>query len=198
MGAASSSPNAGGAPSTGAAGGSAAAAGGSPSGGGPGTEAQTSGEKTGALDEELAGSLEEFDGMLLKEQKMQTERREELGDASRTGGGSAAGSGGSGGSPGSAPQSGAGSSANSTGQGGGDSSGGTPAAGGSGGGSGAPVPSDVGDGNDDDIVARQLREAAMKEEDPALREKLWQEYRDYKKGVRPKSSGKSDSDGDSR
>ena len=36
---------------------------------------------------------------------------------------------------------------------------------------------------DDDIVARQLREAAMKEKDPQLRERLWQEYRDYKKGV---------------
>jgi hypothetical protein len=38
----------------------------------------------------------------------------------------------------------------------------------------------VGDGSDDDIVARQLREAAMSEDDPELREKLWQEYREYK------------------
>jgi hypothetical protein len=45
------------------------------------------------------------------------------------------------------------------------------------------VPADVVDGSDDDIVARQLREAAMKEKDPALRDKLWQEYRDYKKGA---------------
>jgi hypothetical protein len=44
------------------------------------------------------------------------------------------------------------------------------------------VPADVGDGRNDDVVARQLREAAMKETDPAIREKLWQEYRDYKKG----------------
>lgn len=36
---------------------------------------------------------------------------------------------------------------------------------------------------DDDIVARQLREAAEKETDPALKEKLWKEYRDYKKGL---------------
>ena len=43
-------------------------------------------------------------------------------------------------------------------------------------------PDDVGDGQDDDIVARQLREAAEKETDPELRAKLWQEYRDYKKG----------------
>ncbi len=29
-------------------------------------------------------------------------------------------------------------------------------------------------------VARQLREAAMSEPDPAVREKLWDEYRKYK------------------
>ena len=34
----------------------------------------------------------------------------------------------------------------------------------------------------DDIVARQLREAAMKETDPELRARLWEEYRQYKKG----------------
>ena len=33
---------------------------------------------------------------------------------------------------------------------------------------------------DDDIIARQLREAALTEEDPALRERLWEEYRKYK------------------
>jgi hypothetical protein len=36
---------------------------------------------------------------------------------------------------------------------------------------------------DDDIVARQLREAAEKETDPELKAKLWKEYRDYKKGL---------------
>ena len=44
-------------------------------------------------------------------------------------------------------------------------------------------PEDVGDGNDDDIVARQLREAAELETDPELKEKLWEEYRRYKKGT---------------
>jgi len=47
----------------------------------------------------------------------------------------------------------------------------------------APVPSDIPDGSDDDIVARQIREAAENETDPALREKLWDEYRRYKKGA---------------
>lgn len=35
-------------------------------------------------------------------------------------------------------------------------------------------------GEDDDIVARQLREAALRETDPVLQEKLWDEYRKYK------------------
>ncbi len=35
----------------------------------------------------------------------------------------------------------------------------------------------------DDIVARQLREAAEKETDPELKKKLWEEYRKYKEGA---------------
>jgi len=37
------------------------------------------------------------------------------------------------------------------------------------------------DYEDDDIVARQLREAAENETDPELKEKLWKEYEEYKK-----------------
>lgn len=37
-------------------------------------------------------------------------------------------------------------------------------------------------GADDDIVARQLREAAEKEQDPVLKKKLWLEYKKYKAG----------------
>jgi hypothetical protein len=44
------------------------------------------------------------------------------------------------------------------------------------------LPEDVADAKDDDVVARQLREAAMAEPDPVLREKLWEEYRRYKEG----------------
>lgn len=51
------------------------------------------------------------------------------------------------------------------------------------GGDDAAVPADVGDGKDDDVVARQLREAATQEKDPAIREKLWDEYREYKKSA---------------
>ncbi len=44
----------------------------------------------------------------------------------------------------------------------------------------ASVPDDIPDARDDDIIARQLREAAMAETDPELKEKLWDEYRRYK------------------
>jgi DNA-directed RNA polymerase subunit K/omega len=50
------------------------------------------------------------------------------------------------------------------------------------GGQGAPP--NIPDGSDDDVVARQLREAAEKETDPELKEKLWEEYRKYKAGTR--------------
>ncbi|WP_285763815.1 hypothetical protein [Biformimicrobium ophioploci] len=47
-------------------------------------------------------------------------------------------------------------------------------------GSAGVVPADIPSGNDDDVVARQIREAATREKDPELREKLWEEYRKYK------------------
>ena len=49
--------------------------------------------------------------------------------------------------------------------------------------SGAERPSPAGE-QDDDIVARQLREAAENETDPELREKLWEKYREYKNSTR--------------
>jgi hypothetical protein len=39
------------------------------------------------------------------------------------------------------------------------------------------------DPENDDIVARQLREAAEEETDPVLREKLWKEYEQYKENT---------------
>jgi len=53
--------------------------------------------------------------------------------------------------------------------------------------SSSSVPADIRDGSDDDVVARQIREAAMKEQDPELREKLWDEYRKYTNSMRRKS-----------
>ena len=46
----------------------------------------------------------------------------------------------------------------------------------------APVPADIADARDDDVVCRQLREAAMAETDDALREALWDEYRRCREG----------------
>jgi len=46
--------------------------------------------------------------------------------------------------------------------------------------SGHAPPPGTPDGRDDDIVARQLREAAESEPDPELRARLWEEYRAYK------------------
>jgi hypothetical protein len=43
-----------------------------------------------------------------------------------------------------------------------------------------PIPDDIDDGQGDDIVLRQIRDAASKEQDPVLREKLWDEYRRIK------------------
>ena len=40
-----------------------------------------------------------------------------------------------------------------------------------------------GDASTDDVVARQLREAAEAETDPVLREKLWKEYQNYKSSL---------------
>lgn len=53
---------------------------------------------------------------------------------------------------------------------------------------GGPGPQDAGSRyskEDDDIVARQLREAAEKETDPELKAKLWKEYETYKKNTQP-------------
>lgn len=45
---------------------------------------------------------------------------------------------------------------------------------------GRQTPPDIPPGDNDDIIARQMREAAMTETDPELKEKLWEEYRRYK------------------
>jgi len=43
----------------------------------------------------------------------------------------------------------------------------------------ARTPDDIPDLVSEDIVAKQLREAALAEDDPVLRERLWDEYRTY-------------------
>ena len=43
----------------------------------------------------------------------------------------------------------------------------------------ARTPDDIEINTFEDVVARQLREAALAEDDPELRERLWEEYRKY-------------------
>jgi hypothetical protein len=43
---------------------------------------------------------------------------------------------------------------------------------------------DVWDSSDDDVIARQLREAAETETDPVLKKQLWEEYKKYKNVAR--------------
>jgi hypothetical protein len=155
----------------------------------------TGGEPASKLDQELIVSLEKVDGMLASEQQAAARERAEAEAAADVASGSSGGSGAFGdedtgfgdpvggggtgeeqtGSAASESAAGEGTSEEESGEGSSAPSG--SAGGGSGGGR---VPPDIPDGSDDDIVARQLREAAMNEDDPELREKLWDEYREYK------------------
>jgi len=154
---------------------------------------QTSTERTATMDAELNAGLGEFDEMLLREQ----ERVKAAAAKSGADGGSAAGSGqgdgqGEGDSGAEGGQTGdggeSGDVADSGGQPVSSAAGEQPPSGAAGGGGtqrGARgQPADIPDGSDDDLVARQLREAAEKETNPELKKKLWEEYRKYKQGTR--------------
>ncbi len=158
---------------------------------------QTQQERVASLDAELLEGLGEYDEKLLQEQ----ERIEAATPNNNETGGGGGGSGNGGGSEGSEGSEGSDGSigGQSTAAGEGEKADGSEsgAAGGqpqtgirsSGGGPGnmqgvSGQPEDIPDGSDDDIVARQLREAAEKETDPELKKKLWEEYRKYKQGTR--------------
>lgn len=143
----------------------------------------TDAERRAAVNRQIDQSLEAFDARLAREQVALEAAREAAAAArSSAGGGGDSGAGGAGGlSGGGAP---AGASIGSEG----DDKAPPPPPGGDGSGRASrgnrpdlPTPKDISDGRDDDVVARQLREAAERETDPALRERLWKEYRDYKK-----------------
>jgi hypothetical protein len=136
---------------------------------------QTSEERRARLERELNTSLSKFDEQLLRERKLLNEAV--LGGQPHVAAGATLGTAGTG------SQGASGSPAHSSGSGSGftpkvpaaatqsNNVGSHP--------SGAP-PANIPTGQDDDIVARQLREAAENETDPTLRKKLWQEYRKYK------------------
>lgn len=163
-------------------------------GGGETSRAATNAEEVAALDSKLGGSLSDFDRLLLEEARKARERAPSASSASEYGGSSGGGQAGGGGARQSQSKS-TRTRQSSTGTDGdkparsGSAGPGSP--GGGGGidgkdpgtpGATASVPPDVGDGNDDDIVARQIRKAAESETDPELRKKLWDEYRKYKQG----------------
>jgi hypothetical protein len=155
---------------------------------------RTAEEQVAALDAMLMAGLGEYDERLLREQ----ERIKADAPSSDAGSGGGAGSGGEGDGDGD----GEGDSeidSESDGRNSGGTAGTNPQSGQTGGQpAGGPVdssqgsgergndrdqPADIPDGSDDDVVARQLREAAEKEIDPELKEKLWEEYRRYKRGT---------------
>lgn len=166
----------------------------------------TTGERTAQIDRELDESFGVFDGRMRDEQATIAGQRGGRGGSGGGGQGNGEGAGangqnGAGGEGDGAGGEGQGSGqqgrgqgqgqgqgqgeGEGQGQGGGQRGGGGGVGGGGAGGGSGPntAPADIPDGSDDDIVARQLREAAMNETDPELREKLWQEYRNYKKGT---------------
>jgi hypothetical protein len=137
---------------------------------------QTGAEATQALDAELFAGMGEFDEMLLREQ----ERVKAAAPRTDAGGGEGEGGG----------ADGAGSSTTGSGAAGPTDFDTARVTYGEGTGPGSPrspgkssAPPGTPDGNDDDVVARQLREAAEKETDPELKKKLWEEYRKYKEGT---------------
>ena len=160
----------------------------------------TTGDGTG--DGELDKALKDFDGTILAERGAIVARANEGAGTVEdpgNGGGGAGGTSSSGGGKGGSQSGGGGNGSQSRGNGGSSTSGnggGVPDGPAMPSGSGIPappmpsqknaevasMPSDVADSRDDDVVARQLREAAMDETDPALKEKLWEEYRRYKAG----------------
>ena len=141
---------------------------------------QTMDEQIAGLDAELSAGLGEFDEMLLREQE-RVRAAAPMADAAGGGGGGADGAGMDAGEEGAdgefrtaSEDGGDGSTSEGLGAGpGAQRQGGRPG-----------TPPDIPDGSDDDVVARQLREAAEKETDPELKKKLWEEYRKYKQGTR--------------
>lgn len=160
-----------------------------------GTPALTDGERTKGLDGALSASLGEFDELLLREEAAIAKRADAIQASTSAAGGASTGSAGA-------------RSLGESGREAGEADQGTPswsdpgpetadgeqassvertttADRGDRGGTGRDGrPADIPDGRDDDVVARQLREAAEKETDPELKKRLWDEYRKYKTGRR--------------
>ena len=155
----------------------------------------TSEDRQAQIDRRFDETFAVFDERMRKEQETASQQRASRGSGDAAGTGGEAGAAGDGGQTGTGQQEGNGGNgqqgSGEPGNPGQPTGGGSNTPGGGGGygggvkGGAGPntVPSDIPDGSDDDIVARQLREAAMKETDPELRERLWDEYRKYKQST---------------
>lgn len=142
----------------------------------------TEAERNAAWDQSFDVALGDFDKRLGREQTELEKERAAGGGAGVGRGGKDGGAGGAGGATGAPPQMpGEVSGGSETGV---ANAGAMPGGGGIGNptssGPRYPAPPGMPDGANDDVVARQLREAAEKEADPELRTKLWEEYRKYK------------------
>lgn len=163
----------------------------------PAVSEQTSAEKVDQLEHQLNAALEEFDDMLLQEQEKigshTPRQREQSSAVVGSSGGPADSTSGTGQMSGGpqdgmrSPERGAGGAEGGTSMT--DESRGGPTQGaGSGQTTASRLPPTKGPRevtrDEDDVVARQLREAAEQETDPVVKERLWQEYRKYKEGIR--------------
>jgi hypothetical protein len=163
----------------------------------PGSGGMSTAERRAALDARLEQSYGTFDGLIIAEREKAQNEASATGSAVRANGeadGAGAGAAGAGGETGR--------SENGAGEGGGNQPGAGTALVANGGGSNSgggympgpairqgeysntaavvyTAPPDIPNATNDDVVARQLREAALREPDPQLREKLWNEYRKY-------------------
>lgn len=164
----------------------------------PELSGQTSSEKVAQLDRDFNTTLGEFDDMLLKEQEGVAahipKQRESGGSGNEKQNGNSSGRGADNQQAASDKsgegRSGKAGSQDSAGQGstGGTNDGAVNEGAGSTRTSKSQLPPTDGPRDlseaDDDIVARQLREAAEQETDPEVKEKLWEEYRKYKEGIK--------------
>jgi hypothetical protein len=142
------------------------------------TAPQTAEERHAALDKQLNDSLGAFDARLHKEQQKTAEERDARQATVATTATSNESAGSSQGTNGAGRQNAGG----ETSRAGDLKSEKVAGANGSASGNGAPA-TVIPDGNDDDIVARRIRKAAELETDPELKDKLWQEYVEYKKNT---------------
>ncbi|MCF6225717.1 MAG: hypothetical protein L3J22_05355 [Xanthomonadales bacterium] len=156
----------------------------------------TAAEKTAAVVDRFNASLGDFDEKLLREQDRVKARKAQAASAGGGGGANGTGEGESAadGSEGAQAEDGTENGDGETGESGqqsgqqGDETGtsnnnsSNASSGRPSGGKPSSAPPGTPDGRNDDVIARQLREAAEQETDPELKRKLWAEYRRYKQG----------------